>query len=150
MLQVPDSDSVLQHKLVEQQQQKFYHDRGTKPLAPLQEGDNVRVRQQGKWSTKATVLRREEEPRSYTVRTERGGELRRNRRDLLHTTSDIRNQGDPYDSDNDVPDFMPDMDGRAAEMREQPGTADVGPQPEGPGAPPRRVITKPQRLIETI
>lgn len=63
--------------------QKFYYDRGTKNLPELLVGDHVRFKHKtNTWTQKANVLS-EVQPRSYTIQTEDGALLRRNRRDLL-------------------------------------------------------------------
>jgi hypothetical protein len=75
-----------------QQKQKLYYDRNAKPLEPLKQGDNVKMRDEDKkvWLP-ATVTRVNEEPRSYTITSESGGEYRRNRRDLQKCQRDSRN-----------------------------------------------------------
>nr|AAI24691.1 Zgc:153522 [Danio rerio] len=64
--------------------QKSFYDRTTKHLSPLTSNNQVRVEDADGWSTKATVLQ-EVAPRSYTVKTDDGQILRRNRRSLLKT-----------------------------------------------------------------
>ena len=64
--------------------QKSFYDRTTKHLPPLTTNDTVRIEDADGWSTKATVVQ-EVAPRSYTVKTDDGQILRRNRRSLLKT-----------------------------------------------------------------
>ena len=70
-----------------QQKQKMYHDRTSKPLPTLKEGDVVRVQHNGNWA-RGEVSQVHSAPRSYIVNTEEGSALRRNRRDLIQTKED--------------------------------------------------------------
>ena len=75
-------------KLKERQgKQKFYHDKSSKPLKPLKEGESVRV-QQGKLWKPAEVLQKLPEPRSYLIKSG-GGTYRRNRKHLMKTEEPI-------------------------------------------------------------
>ena len=67
---------------LKQQKQKYYHDRQTKFLPKTHEGDRIRVRKKGLWKP-GVVICEEETSRSYRVKTDDGGEYRRNRRMLL-------------------------------------------------------------------
>ena len=76
-----DSENVtdrLQHR---QDQQRYYHDRGCKPLANLLPGQNVRIQDPTTYKWKPAVIKEklDDLPRSYKVTTPAGGELRRNR-----------------------------------------------------------------------
>uniref|UniRef100_A0A3B5B3G0 Integrase catalytic domain-containing protein n=1 Tax=Stegastes partitus TaxID=144197 RepID=A0A3B5B3G0_9TELE len=64
-----------------QMRQKVNYDKSSKSLIPLQTHDTVRLEDSNNWTKKATVLE-EVSPRSYTVKTEDGQVLRRNRRSL--------------------------------------------------------------------
>ncbi|KAL3178720.1 hypothetical protein MRX96_009402 [Rhipicephalus microplus] len=66
----------------------------TQPLAPLHEGDVVRV-QSGSWATKARVLKPSTYPRSYHVITREGRCLRRNRKHLLPTGESFQQDSVP-------------------------------------------------------
>ena len=85
------------HKEVRQKQkrlqkrQKVNYDKASRSLAPLARHDTVRLEDCNIWSKKATVLE-EVSPRSYTVRTEDGQILRRNRRSLLKTRETLQEQ----------------------------------------------------------
>lgn len=75
----------IENKLRQQKmRQKSFYDRTTKHLPPLATNNTVRIEDADGWSTRATVLQ-EVAPRSYTVRTDDGQILRRNRRSLLKT-----------------------------------------------------------------
>lgn len=70
-------------------------------LRPLSQGDVVRVKKQF-WDTKAQVLQRRAEPRSYNIVTEDGKLLRRNRRHLMATKEAYRREpADDSDDDNE-------------------------------------------------
>ncbi|XP_077548134.1 uncharacterized protein LOC144160919 [Haemaphysalis longicornis] len=74
------------------------HSRG--PMVPLNPGDSVRIKK-GAWATKAQVLGHSGHPRSYTVVTENGRVLRRNRQHLLLTREPFR-RDDQDDNEDDV------------------------------------------------
>uniref|UniRef100_A0A3B3QWT0 Integrase catalytic domain-containing protein n=1 Tax=Paramormyrops kingsleyae TaxID=1676925 RepID=A0A3B3QWT0_9TELE len=64
------------------------YDKTSKGLEPLSNNGTVRLGDCSIWSSRATVLE-EVNPRSYTVRTEDGQILRRNRRRLLKTKETV-------------------------------------------------------------
>lgn len=78
-----DPEDVLPKLKERQRKQKLKHDKSTKELPQLKEGEIVRVREGKKWKpgriTQVLPL-----PRSYKVETE-NGEYRRNRKHLLKT-----------------------------------------------------------------
>ena len=65
-------------------QRNFNKRRGARSLPNMQPGDHVRVKMDGEksWNTRARVQQQEDTPRSYTVKTDRGAMLRRNRKHL--------------------------------------------------------------------
>ncbi|KAH8029640.1 hypothetical protein MRX96_046551 [Rhipicephalus microplus] len=75
--QLPDYQCGPSHRVVKHRQSRP----STQPLAPLHEGDVVRV-QSGSWAIKARVLKPSTYPRSYHVITQEGRCLRRNRKHL--------------------------------------------------------------------
>ena len=81
------SDSVRRNLQAIQDRQKFYHDQHTRPLSSLQSGDAVRVHNGHSWQA-AKVISAHSSPRSYNIQTDTGTQLRRNRRDLIHTRED--------------------------------------------------------------
>jgi hypothetical protein len=82
---VPWVVSNAREKLLQNQvHQKKDYDRGTRPLAPLEAGDTVRVRISSTWEP-AQVTGKCDTPRSYDVITSGGQHLRRNRSQLLAT-----------------------------------------------------------------
>ncbi|RXN33948.1 Retrotransposable element Tf2 type 1 [Labeo rohita] len=84
-LATPSKNKYLRRKQWHlKQQQKAHYDKASKGLEPLSNSDTVRLEDCSTWSKRATVLE-EVNPRSYTVRTEDGQILRRNRRSLLKT-----------------------------------------------------------------
>ena len=83
--------NIMRQKQCLQNRQKSNYDKVSKCLVPLSKHDTVRVEDSNYWNKKATVLR-EVGPRSYTVRTEDGQVLRRNRRSLLKTPETLEEQ----------------------------------------------------------
>ena len=82
----PPDESVREHDDVNKARNEYYYNKrhGARPLPPLVPGDSVRIKDdtQKQWSEPATIIGDAGAPRSYIVRTSRGGELRRNRRHL--------------------------------------------------------------------
>ena len=64
--------------------QKKYYDRGAKIRKGFRAGETIRMRKDGKWK-KGIITGEHDTPRSYHVKTEDGGEYRRNSRFLRHT-----------------------------------------------------------------
>ena len=84
---------VNQKQKMLQKRQKANYDKSTRNVLPLERNDTVRIQDSNSWTRKATVLE-EVNPRSYTVRTEDGQILRRNRKDLLKTNETPQEQTD--------------------------------------------------------
>jgi hypothetical protein len=84
-------DAKIQH--VPSAKSKGYYDKGAKTLPKITEGNIVRLWADGKWTRKAKVLH-EVAPNSYLVLTEEGRVLRRNRRHLLRTKEEFRQNPD--------------------------------------------------------
>ncbi|KAL7881434.1 hypothetical protein AOLI_G00082820 [Acnodon oligacanthus] len=83
LLEIKEGSTVRQLKEIERSKQKIYYDRKTRQLPELHEGDGVRLKdKEDTWGQKGTVLKKEQQ-RSYTIQTEDGAVLRRNRRDIL-------------------------------------------------------------------
>ena len=79
---------TFRDKQVKASYQENYNRRhGVMPLPTLDSGDRVRIKLDSdkSWDTKATVQQQEETPRSYTVKTDTGSVVRRNRRHLQLT-----------------------------------------------------------------
>lgn len=74
--------------------QSQYYNRGARKLQPLETGDRVHIRTKSKTWKPATVLKKENTPRSYAVRTNDRGEYCRNRRFLVKTPSGSLQQPD--------------------------------------------------------
>lgn len=148
--------------------QKWYHDlRGSRALPALRPGDTVRMRnQKGKWTEKAVVTE-EVAPRSYHVKTLRGSEFRRNRRDLLKTQEQAPVEQRPFEvfqslgpaqmaqsdvvptdaaipSEAAAPEVPLSMDQDTPPLRDTSSTV-----PSLAEGRTRRVVNKPTRLIET-
>ena len=64
-------DSVKSHLQQEQQKRKLYYDEGSKPLIPLQKGENAWMQVQGEWKP-VKVLDTAEAPASYHVKSASG------------------------------------------------------------------------------
>ena len=81
--QVTDCDKIRADLKLAKSKQKLYHDTQARPLRPLEVGDPVRV-QLGKAWKQGTVTEKHGQ-RSYSVYTEDGSNLRRNRRHFIKT-----------------------------------------------------------------
>ena len=80
-----DSRKVQNALKKKQDTQKENYDRGAKPLPELNPGDQIRVRNENLWEP-GIVESKADTPRSYNISTDRGQQLRRNRRHLMKTT----------------------------------------------------------------
>ena len=90
-----DTRSRLQQR---QQRQKFYYDRGTRDLSPLQSGDVARVNHNKQW-LQGVVDTKHTEPRFYNVPSETGSMLRRNWHDIIATRETAPCYNPPTDED---------------------------------------------------
>jgi len=86
-LPITDPDPKRSDLQLRQERQKFYHDRRSRPLPPLQPGDAVRVQNGQSWQA-AKVIAAHPSLRSYNIETNMGTQLRRNQRDLIRTRED--------------------------------------------------------------
>lgn len=95
----PEAPENSREKLeLVRKKQKFYYDRHSKPLTPLIEGDEVRIRPYNlnnkEWKP-ASVIKRLDQ-RSYEVLTESGKVLRRNRVDIRKSVSSELKKSKPF------------------------------------------------------
>ena len=145
----PPDESVREHDDVHKARNEYYYNKrhGARPLPPLVPGDSVRIKDdtQKQWSEPATVLGDAGAPRSYIVRTSRGGELRRNRRHLSQIPQEPMNNIDPSDhspcpSDHDPSDHVPTYEPAASDNKH---LAEPRPQVTRSG----RVVT-PRKILD--
>ncbi len=114
------------HKQLVDRQAKYkqHYDKHAHSLPELNSGDIIRVRRNQRWEP-GFVEAQHASPRSYVIRTENGGRLRRNRRHLMKTnepltnmapdeiqlpeysTSDSRSAVGPADIQENTPDILP-------------------------------------------
>ncbi|MES9901692.1 MAG: RNase H-like domain-containing protein, partial [Sedimenticola sp.] len=139
--QIPvNAKQQLQNK---QQQQKRYYDRNAKDLKKLKPNDVIRYRKDEQWKP-ATIVKRQEAPRSYYIQNDTGVTLRRNRRHLMKTNEQPPPRRDDYDTYEPV--NLPQPNNA---ILEQPGEAAVAPPPMPPRPPtpprPARVKVAPAR-----
>lgn len=90
-----------------QARQRKYYDRSAHPLPPIKPGEQVRMWKDSRWKP-ADVLEQSEQPRSFVVQTEEGGEYRRNRTDLLKlrtepVASENEHPASPYKNSDETP-----------------------------------------------
>ena len=142
---------MVDRKVEQKAHTKAHYDRGTKELPPLNTGDRIKLQDYAskQWREDATVVK-SVAPRSYSVTTDTGVTLCRNRRDLrLSYTSPSQQPSDtlaedtaPMESSNvysPAPDPSPDT----SQSETVPGT---------PLAVRRssRQVKAPSRLIENM
>lgn len=97
----PKKIKGLQKKQMQlKKRQKMNYDKTSRSLRPLANNDTVRLEDCNTWHRKATVLE-EVYPRSYTVKTEDGQILRRNRRSLLKTQETVPQDTSPVESETE-------------------------------------------------
>ena len=75
---------VRQQLLSRQRSKKNFYDRGTRPLPEMHQGEAVRIQQGREWKL-AVVVKQQVAPRSSTVATPDGTQMRRNRVHLQQT-----------------------------------------------------------------
>ena len=110
-LPLPAVASEAKQQLAQQQKrQKQNYDKSTKPLPPLEIGENVHLRQGNIWIP-ATVSGLASAPRSYIITTTDGQQYRRNRRDLLKTNipSTVSTDQTEIDDEEDYPTTIPEQ-----------------------------------------
>ena len=71
-----------ERRSLNQASKRYYGNKGTKQLQPLETGDQVYIQTKSRTWKLVTVLQRENTPRRYIVRTNDGGQYKRNRRFL--------------------------------------------------------------------
>ncbi|XP_070382812.1 uncharacterized protein [Dermacentor albipictus] len=139
---------VGQSRRVDKRQQKDYS-RG--PLAPLNNGETVRIKDSSSWRRKARVLQSSGQPRSYVVMTEDGQLLRRNREHLLPTRESFRLSGPPHDDEGVFQEYAaPASTQHDPEAAQNPNsTASIVPTVPQQAAAPRttRQRRPPRRLM---
>nr|XP_054920277.1 uncharacterized protein LOC129381440 [Dermacentor andersoni]XP_054933339.1 uncharacterized protein LOC129387794 [Dermacentor andersoni] len=139
---------VGQSRRVDKRQQTDYS-RG--PLAPLNNGETVRIKDSSSWRRKARVLQSSGQPRSYVVMTEDGQLLRRNREHLLPTRESFRLSGPPHDDEGVFQEYAaPASTQHDPEAAQNPNsTASIVPTVPQQAAAPRttRQRRPPRRLM---
>ena len=100
----PNNDNITKRLEYRQERQRHYHDRGCKSLPDLAPGQPIRIQDpvSSTWKPAMVKEKPDKVPRSYTVTTSAGQELRRNRRHVKEAPSDdkwLRHQASkPEDS----------------------------------------------------
>ena len=138
------NEGEYQRRIRSKQKQAQYYNRNAKPLPPLERNDVVRVRGDSSWGEKGVIVDKSEHPRSYIVRTERGGEYRRNRVDLLKTPERPETVTEPEEEEiqtasKETMEHQPIVPVRRVHVEHQPIV---------PVRRSNRVHVRPKRLIE--
>lgn len=127
---VPTED-VIRHRQKEQSRQQAHYNKGSKPLDPMKQGDKVRVWKNDFW--KPAIVTERVADRSYVVKTQDGGEYRRNRRDLRFDTA--------------RPQSPPPTQHMSTQETSTPETTTVGFTPKTPAK--RQTVDTPKRAPST-
>ena len=133
-----DPQEVIGKLKERQERQKSYHDKSTRPLMPLKEGETVRIQEDKKWKP-AQVVKQLQEPRSYLVQTEKGT-YRRNRRHLLKTEEPKPPEMDDLFEEQET--ATSGMTTRSMQSKQEPQKA------EQPEVPSTGVTTRSGRLVK--
>ena len=137
-----------------QNRQKKYYDRGTRPLKRLNTGQHIMMQKyNGSVWEPAIVTQETKYPRSYIVQTPNGKTYRRNRRQLMDLHPQTR-LDDYWSNDNHVDEENLDRQ----EHTNRPTETNEGNDLDTTDTPtlttqldrPRRLIKRPERLIETM
>ncbi|XP_031549328.1 uncharacterized protein K02A2.6-like [Actinia tenebrosa] len=125
-----NNEEIIERLKKRQELQKHYYDRNTKTIPDLLPGQNINIQNPStkKWGP-ATVKEKLDQPRSYTVTTPKGGELRRNRTHIREA--------------------LPSPIGHQSPPAESPGTEVSNPAPHNGMITTRsgRVVKPPERYI---
>ena len=128
---IPTSPKLLKPKVVKgvnhqlqknKDKQKYYYDKHAKTLKPLKPHDQVRMSHGNKW-VPATVISTASTPRSYIVQTQDGHTYRRNRRHILKTNEQLKENTDQTDDIAPVQQPLPKQNycpRRSTRIRVQP------------------------------
>ena len=145
--------SVRKSILRQQERQKYYHDRSSKPLPPLSAGEKVMIKENKTWKP-ATVSGKANGPRSYFVTTQNGQTYRRNRMHLRRfpTLSHLDDEDDTLQTTPPANDDTGERDAPLSSVNED--APDDTPAAESqPDAQPlrrsTRSVNKPERFVET-
>ncbi|KAL5502651.1 hypothetical protein EMCRGX_G009456 [Ephydatia muelleri] len=133
-------DCVKSHLQQEQQKRKLYYDEGSKPLIPLQKGENVWMQVQGEWKP-VKALDTAEAPASYHVKSASGKVYRRNRKHLRPRRAD--DSEDHPESDLEV-----DSESGQEQVNNQLPVDDNGGLQGQPDVPPATLEEVPKRALE--
>jgi hypothetical protein len=134
---IPTEESVLRPKVFTevreklhqaQTKQKYYFDKNTKELPPLENEENILLRRNGIWEL-ATVVGKYHTPRSYLVQRQDGSILRRNRKEFRKST----NQWGP----DPLQFVQPELESNTKEpvVESTPLSDDISHQPGSDGEP---------------
>ena len=91
-----DDNNVTMMRHFKQQRQKTHYDQHAKSLPQIQKGDRIRIRMKGLWKP-GIIVDKAETPRSFRIRTDDGGEHRRNRRMIIKSEESPYSSGEPWD-----------------------------------------------------
>ena len=128
------------HLQQDQQKWKLYYDEGSKPLIPLQKGENAWMQVQGEWKP-VKVLDTAEAPASYHVKSASGKVYRRNRKHLRPRRAD-----DPEDQSES--DLEVDSESGQEQVNNQTPDDDNSGLQGQPGVPPATLEEVPKRAQE--
>jgi len=95
----PKSVNAQSELEVRQNIQKKFYDRHTRSLPQLNQGDVIRVKNNGQWESGMVTEKLDNVPRSFMIKTESGSELRRNRRHLIQTKEEPPDCSPPHEDD---------------------------------------------------
>ena len=130
----PTATDAHQELSNRQMKQKEFYDRHARPLPELNEGDVIRVSHDGQWES-GIVTKKLQSPRSFSVKTESGSILRRNRRHL------VKSKESPPDCSVPLGDDFPDI---SDQHRTEPDTvADTDTSRDN-----SKIVTKAGRVVK--
>ena len=103
-----DHNNVRMMRHFEQQKQKTHYDQHAKSLPQIQKGDRIRIRirMKGLWKP-GIAVDKTETPRLFRIRTDDGGEYRRNRRMIIKSEESPYSSGEPWDDFQSAPQPTP-------------------------------------------
>ena len=120
------ASTVKSNIALQQQRQKHYYDRCSKPLPQLNIGDNVRVQGNNEWKLTGTSPN----PQSYAVTTTEGQTIRRNRKHLRKSQTEYDNDDTELNERDE--EEKAEIEQKSTENGQETGSKNTGTPPETP------------------
>ena len=140
--QLPTSEALLKPAIVEEEavteglmehrmRQKYYYDRGSRPLPPIEPGSAIRVQTPEGWEP-AEYIRKHDAPNSHIIKAGKQARLYRRNRSMIMTTKE-----NPHVIQKTSPPFVPTPE--TYQQPANPPTPRIQQRPPSPDPPTPRI-----------